>query len=444
MSRGRQCLVILGACVFCLWFPPRARAQRASPGPDVTISSVHPLTDASPPFPVVETYLAVNPRDPDNLLATAMSTSASQALVYGSWDGGRTWRQVEGPTGPVFPGGDPMLTFDGNGRAYFATIARGISVWRSGDGGRTWNGPAVAGPELAADRDWVAASSAADSATLPVLAVAKAPVPTLTRGRRDVFVISVSSDGGATFPAPTLFPPDSGYLNSVTDLVVRPDGTALMPYLVNYGRIPGPEQLIRGRRWIRISKDAGSTWSGAYLVAANLQYGNENWDRAMKGLGGGDLAVDESNGPHRGTLYLTWAAVLDHRLQIVVARSTDGGRTWEEPVRVNDGGFDADHGTPALAVNRDGILAVTWNDRRQDPDQLCFRHYVAVSTDGGRTFGTNRPVGEAETCPGARSRWLNGGDTQGLAALADGSFRSVWTVGEPESLRPWTAVIRVQ
>lgn len=406
------------------------------------VTGAGPLVSESPPFPLVETYLAVSPVDPENLLASAMSTSADRSVVYRSGDGGRTWQRSEGPGGPVFPGGDPMLVYDRTGRAYFSTILPEIAVWRSEDDGRTWQGPVLVGEDRASDRQWVAAGGRGGDGPVPVWVVAKTPED--GGGGRDQIILSRSRDGGATFTNPTLIPLDSGYLNAVTHLAVREEGTLLLPFLANYGRLPGPEDLIRGTRWILMSEEGSGSWEGPFLVAENLQYGNRNWERAMKGLGGGGLAVDESGGPDHGTIYMTWAAVIGGHLQIVLARSPDGGRSWSEPVRVNDGGFDVDHSTPTVAVSGEGVVAVTWNDRRGDSGGRCFRHYVALSADGGRTFGPNRPVSDQRTCFRARSRWLNGGDTQGLVALPDGSFRTVWTVGHNEGSRPWSAVIRTR
>lgn len=425
-------LVALGVVASLPGVHPRGAEQDAAP---------HPLLAEPPPFPLVETYLAANPSEPGHLLASAMGTSAERSIVLGSRDGGESWDWLRGPEGAVFPGGDPMLTFDEGGRAYFSTIAPEVHVWRSGDGGRSWEPPVVVGEAMAADRQWVATGPAGDGPFPPVYIASKTP----GSNGRDVLLFSRSLDGGASFDEPTLMPLDSGYLHTVTDLVVRSDGAILLPFLANYGRRPGPEEVFRGARWILISRDGGRTWSRPRFVAANLQFGNRSWDRAMKGLGGGDLAVDEGDGPHHGSLYLTWPAILDGHLQIVAARSTDGGRSWSEPVRVNDGGFDLDHSTPSVAVDADGLVAVTWNDRRGDPEGLCYRHFVAFSDDGGRSFGPNRPVSDRRTCPGARSRWLNGGDTQGLAALEDGGFRTVWTVGSAgsaEGLQPWTVVVR--
>ena len=92
-----------------------------------------------------------------------------------------------------------------------------------------------------------------------------------------------------------------------------------------------------------------------------------------------------------------------------------------------------------IAVNRDGVIAITWNDRRDDPEDQCFRPYVGISLDGGRTFAHERRISDRATCPGAGSRWLNGGETHGLAALPDGSFRIVWSSGVARDLRLWTS-----
>ena len=408
----------------------------------LTISGIRPLTAEDPPFPLVETYLDVDPTDEAALLATAMSVTADATLLYGSWDHGTTWSRIAGPESGAFPGGDPMLTFDATGRAYVSTITPEIQVWRSADQGQSWAGPVVVGEGLASDRQWVAAGAGdgrGGHATVHVAA------KTAGDDGRDVILVSRSRDGGATFSSPVLMPLDSGYLNAVTDLVVRSDGTILLPYLANYRRAPGPEEVFQGSRWLLTSEDDGRGWSGPYRVSGNLQFGNRSWDRAMKGLGGGGLAVEEGDGPEQGSVYMTWAGVLGEHLQILVARSRDGGRTWSEPVRVNDGGFDADHSTPTIAVDAGGIVAVTWNDRRHDSDGTCFRHYVAVSEDGGRTFSPNRAVSPRPTCLEPGSRWLNGGDTQGLSPHGDG-FRTVWSVGRESdgSLRPWTAFIRAR
>jgi hypothetical protein len=411
----------------------------ASHGQQLRVVDTRRISPDPRPFDMVESYLAVNPTDPSNLIAAAMAGSAEKSVVYVSRDGGSTWRLAGRGDSTAFPGGDPMVAFDGTGRAFFTTITPRFQVWRSDDGGRTWLGPSEV-PGRSFDRQWVAASAAAGGEGHPfVYAASKTPQPEDVR--LDDIAVTVSGDGGVSFPEPHLIRPDSGFLHVVTHLHVFRDGTAVLPYLVHYGGAPGGNALLRGRRWVLISDNGGRDWSGPHHVAETFDYGNANQDQAMKGLGGGVLAADETGGRYDGTLYQAWTMAMNDRLQIVVAHSRDGGRTWADPVRVNDGGYRSNHSTPALAVNRDGVLAVSWYDRRNDPTDACFQPFVAVSTDGGATFGVNTQVAEAPTCFRRGSRWANGGDTQGIVPLPNGSFRTAWISGARGSLALWTSLL---
>lgn len=420
---------ISNVCLLLLLLAETTNAQ------SITIDEVQRVSPSSQPFPVVESYMAVNPNDPNNLMASALSATSRHSVVYVSQDGGMNWQEARGPEDGVFPGGDPMLTFDGNGRAYFTTITPEISVWRSEDGGYTWKGSAkIEGS--AYDRQWVAASQSSGEATPPLFAAAKT--------QNDEFMTSVSWDGGLTFESPEAIPIDSGFFHNAFGLMVQKDGTVLLPYKVFYGYQSREEGILNGERFLLISSDSGKTWSDPYSMSKILEFGNAGDQPLMlKGLNAPGIAADESESKYKGSVYTTWPTIINNRLQIVAVYSRDGGRTWSDPVRVNDGGFTSNHSTPMIAVNNEGIVVVTWNDRRNDPEDACFQHYLAVSFDGGQSFSTNKLVSENRTCPG-RGRWLNGGETQGLIALSDGSFRVTWSVGNRESLNLWTAVVRVE
>lgn len=237
-------------------------------------SEVQHVSESTPPFPVVESYLAVNPTDSNNLLISAMPTSAEQSIMYRSQDGGDTWQQVEGPEDGIFPGGDPMLTFDGNGRAYLTTINPGFSVWHSEDKGCTWSGPATAGDKgRYDDREWVAAPQESSDTTLPIYGAAKT-LKTINDREQDVIITTVSYDGGDSFKNPPVMSVDSGYLQIVSDLVVSNDGTLYLPNVVNYERLE--DGRYRGMIWIQTSKDEGKTWSEPNLVSVYLSFGERH------------------------------------------------------------------------------------------------------------------------------------------------------------------------
>jgi hypothetical protein len=138
--------------------------------------------------PQNETTIAVNPTNPQNLIAGANDyrvccdfTGLNDATgwAYYSFDGGATWKNVQlpgltaetGGTGPfkkVDSAGDPVVAFSPDGVAYYAnivfsrvTFASGIVVNVSRDGGKTWSEPNMvtfidAGNFLN-DKDWLAA-----------------------------------------------------------------------------------------------------------------------------------------------------------------------------------------------------------------------------------------------------------------------------------------------
>lgn len=66
-------------------------------------------------------------------------------------------------------------------------------------------------------------------------------------------------------------------------------------------------------------------------------------------------------------------------------RSTDGGVTWQGPVRVNDVADAAREGLHAMAAGPDGTVWCVWLDLRVKGTQV----YASQSTDGGATWQPN-------------------------------------------------------
>lgn len=423
--------------------PPGGRTA-----PGLQVVATGPISDPGSPTRHVEPWLAVDPADPDRLIAAAMLMGPEEAGsgVWASADRGATWRRARREDGATtFPSGDPMAVFGADGAAYFTTLAEGFSVWRSVDGGLSWE-RAAGVPGGSYDRQWLAVDRSGGPHDGRLYAAGKLWVTVFDMLAQDIMAVSRSDDGARSFTSPQLLlpRPDQEILQVVSDLAVAPDGTLLVPFQSWFiaGPRAGPgDGRLSGRHAILRSEDGGRSFEGPFEVGPYHSFGHARQEQMLKALGGGRLAVDRSDTPSRGRLYLAWAEAVGEVLHILVAASGDGGRTWSEAIRTHSGGLESSHSNPAVAVNEDGVVAVTWNDRRDDPDDACFRTYGAVSRDGGRTFAPEVPLADSSTCPGG-GRWANGGDTQGLVALPGGDFLAAWIHAPGRVMQLWHARLR--
>jgi uncharacterized protein (DUF736 family) len=120
-----------------------------------------------------------------------------------------------------------------------------------------------------------------------------------------------------------------------------------------------------------------------------------------------------------------WAATLDGVADVYAATSSDGGRTFRTPVRVNRDGQRASVGAerpPRVVVSSgDGtrVITVAWTASRADGSGTDL--LLARSADEGRRFQPAVTV-QAEGAPGLRG-WAS------LAAAPDGTIQAVWLDG---------------
>ncbi|HVT59792.1 MAG TPA: sialidase family protein [Thermoanaerobaculia bacterium] len=409
----------------------------------------------------VESWLAVNPRDPRNLIAAAIVYSRYGGVAaYASQDGGKSWlRATHGArTEKYFDGGDPSVAFDAEGNAYLATLWSGVTVWKSSDGGRTWGVPAIV-PGPINDRPFIACERSAKPLRGRVYTSARLSINILGSPLSDAIGVAISRDGGATFGFPNLLlpSPEIEGVESASDLLVAPDGRLILPLQTFAVQDRGATaSMLQGRYSIVVSRDRGRSFSEPRPVAAFRVHGHGQEWLSTKGIGGGRLAMDTSGGPRRGTLYLAWLDAGDGgRYQVMVAASANGGETWSRPVRVNDNESASNQSNPAIAVNDEGVVGVSWNDRRNDPSESCYQPFFAASLDGGATFLPNVEVAKEPACPNGPNyregtfdpdnpghRFLNGGDTQGLVGLPGNAFHFAW-IGGPGVLQLWSTVVQL-
>jgi hypothetical protein len=250
--------------------------------------------------------------------------------------------------------------------------------------------------------------------------------------------VARSRNGGESFDPPTHIVPSNLNLNAHVPVVLS-DGTLLASFVDfqrNVDNFRGRGMLERSRIWMLRSTDGGYSFSIPLL--------------ANEGCQGSSMTADTTAGsPFRDRVYL--ACRQRRSGAIVVNYSTDAGEIWTDPVRVHSAAADTIvlRAQPAVAVNRDGVLGVTWIDGRVQPGNRCQQIYFAASLDGGRTFLPERVVSSERSCPdstingAAYARWRYGGDYFGMTAGVDGRFHVLWSDARRGAFQLWTAAIEV-
>jgi hypothetical protein len=190
---------------------------------------------------------------------------------------------------------------------------------------------------------------------------------------------------------------------------------------------------------VAMSSDGGATWTRRTNPISSRIYPRDQSATtscgrpALKGRINHpvlpQIAVDQDSNLHIVYTYDQDGADYGDASDIFYRRSMDQGLTWDYQVQINTDSGQADQFFPALAVDKTGGLAIFWNDRRLDPDNLLYDRYVAYSMDGGLTFGPNRRISD-ESSPVLIDPTLDyplcfHGDRD-RAIATGGAFYNVW------------------
>jgi hypothetical protein len=443
--------------------------------PGIAVRSSVQISTDEPTSRHVESWLAINPRDPRNLIAASMVFGErSGVAAYASQDGSKSWvRATHGPhSDRVFEGLDPAVAFDPKGKAYLLTLSDEVAVWTSTDGGQSWGERVIVSGS--GDRPFIGCDRSGRETLRGRIYVSGKRSITVFGHRAvdwhpdlDMIAVATSRDGGASFGFPKLFlpAPEKELLNVVSDLLVTPDGRLILALQTFGPELDLRAPLLNVSYSTIVSDDGGQRFSEPRPVAEFRTFGHAREGKSLLGLGGGRLTMDTSGGPTRGRLYFAWLDVVDGYYQVMAAASADGGKSWSAPLRVNDNQNAIDQSNPAIAVNDEGVVGISWNDRRGDPSDRCYQLFFAASADGGATFSPNLKVDDRFTCPIGRPpspkaagglkadpsvepvnseyRFKNGGDTQGIVGLPNGGFHLAWINGGLGEMQLWSTVVVV-
>jgi hypothetical protein len=355
-----------------------------------------------------EVSVAINPTDPDNFIVSMYARGPKEGprvtnRISVTHDAGRTWQGRAAANPEKRVQGDDAVLFDADGRALHSYISfegiraprpsravNGIFVRRSEDNGRTWGRPVAVVDHRNTvtpfeDKPWPGIDRVDGSPYQGNVYVAWTRFDEY--GTKDPeceteIHFSRSTDQGATFSMPFRISDDSGdCLDS--DNTVEGAVPAVGPGGELYLAWSGPKGLMFDR-----SEDGGLTFGKDRQIA--LTPGG--WDIDIRGIARSNgmpiTAVDVSDGPRRGTIYVNWIDERNGDPDVFVVSSTDGGETWSAPVRVHDDPVKngaAQFFTWMAVDPTDGSINVVFHDRRGLKGTET-RVTLARSVDGGRTF----------------------------------------------------------
>ena len=364
-----------------------------------------------------------------------MRTAAVNPLAASSFNGisvsangGRTYKDLgflnPGSNPANFLEGDPVVFCSSATQFYYSSLLEtavadsqgnlqpitAVSLSSSANGGVVWGNPVIAigkdGFSHFLDKPW----SNYDPANPQLIYVTytdfdfsftSAACP---NDVRTAIELVSSADGGNTWSTPTVVDQVCGAtLEGVqgSNVVVGPDGSVDVAY--EFFPPTGDNEIHITR-----SKDHGSTFGPIVRVATDVVPNGAGG--SLQGLFRNNefpqLAVDRSHGSSSGTLYIVWSDGRDNIVpdlaagtyaypDVVIAKSTDGGRTFSKPQAVsptpaNFSGIGRDQFFPSVAVDKDGHVGVCYYDRRANAANTVIDRYCSLSVDRGRSWVEQR------------------------------------------------------
>jgi hypothetical protein len=362
--------------------------------------------------PANEVTIAVNPTDPNNLIAGGKDyTLGPEGSGYKVWsgyywskDGGITWGNgllgypdIDNSILGIYDAiSDPVVAFDGDGNAYYSGLAyksnsepvpdfprpwianNGIYLAKSTDGGETYSQISfVAQSPTGAifnDKQWFTIDP--DNGYIYF-------TWTMFQGVSARVVCARSTDGGLNWDPPRdisrWFEIPRQTQGSMP--VIGPDGTIYVMWIDYY----------ESSLMLSVSNDYGISWPVFAEPIMDVEpipvYVGDNEYRTPTIP---SFGVDRSSANTSGNLYIVWNDYQFGNPDILLTMSEDGGSSWSEPIRVNDDSENstADQFFPWIDVSPKGDIHVIFYDKREDPDNYLLNVYYTHSIDG-KNFDKN-------------------------------------------------------
>ncbi|MBK7213812.1 MAG: exo-alpha-sialidase [Bacteroidales bacterium] len=291
--------------------------------------------------------------------------------------------------------GDPAALISLTGRWFvgFINNASGQSVAYSDNDGTSWtvkvvaNSPGGFNSMLDKNHLWID-----NSPTSPYNGNLYDAWTTFGGSNDGEIGVSRSNDDGNTWSGTVHVSSavSAGSHNQGVHVRTGPDGEAYVLWAI-YDSWPADENALAMAK----SLDGGATWLPATRIITNIKgIRNHAVTQNMRVNSFPCMAVDISDGEHRGDIYVVWANVntpgvnTGSGVEVYLIKSSDGGTTWSTPLKVNSDplGTGKQHYLPWITCDpSNGNVAIVFYDNR-NVGATQAEAWCAVSVDGGETF----------------------------------------------------------
>ncbi|MBC8487096.1 MAG: T9SS type A sorting domain-containing protein [Bacteroidetes bacterium] len=339
-----------------------------------------------------EPSIAFDPTDPNKMAIgwrqfDNINNSFRQAGFGYTTDAGQTWT-FPGVIDPGVFRSDPVLDCDTEGNFYYNSLTvQGedylCDVYISADGGNSWDDGTFA---YGGDKQWMSIDKSGGLGSGNIYAFWTSYYSICDP---DFFTRSV--DAGFSYEDCSSIP---GY-----------------PYWGTTTVSAEGELYVCGAQWggnFMVAKSSNAqnpgqtvTWDFSTTVDLDgevVGFGGYNCPNPTGLLGQTIIAIDSSGGPSHGNVYILCSVErysTPDPLDVMFAKSTDGGLTWSSPIRVNDDpGNNAWQWFGTMSVAPDGRIDVVWLDTRDYPGTVLTSLYYAYSLDAGDTWSENIPLSD--------------------------------------------------
>jgi len=288
--------------------------------------------------------------------------------------------RVDDNTGPVITGQwNPAIATDTNGDIYAVwqdsrdSGQYNIYFAKSTDGGVSFGtNLRVNDPGFSSQMRWRPAITVDTNGDIYVV------WDQSTRGNfyhSDIY-FAKSTDGGASFEPAVLVDDAPGKTKqSMPSIATDTDGDIYVVWQDN--RI---HQAINVTYFAKSTDGGASFRTNVCVNDVGASITGDSWP---------SVAVDANK-----DIYVAWQDNRSGYYNTYCAKSTDGGASFGTNVRVDDTGTTTSwQSRVGLVIDTNGDVYVAWQDNR-NVDSLDFDIYLAKSTDGGATFGTNTCVND--------------------------------------------------